>query len=47
MWAILSDGTRLLAFANVLVLSIVVILAFSLLAYHFTYSFRVSVEGGF
>ncbi len=47
MWAILSDGTRLLAFANVLVLSIVVILAFSLLAYHFTYSFRVSVARRF
>lgn len=47
MWAILSDGTRLLAFANVLVLSIVAILAFSLLAYHFTYSFRVSVARRF
>ncbi len=47
MWAILTDGTRLLAFANVLVLSIVVILAFSLLAYHFTYSFRVSVARRF
>ncbi len=47
MWEILSDGTRLLAFANVLVLSIVVILAFSLLAYHFTYSFRVSVARRF
>ncbi len=47
MWAILSDGTRLLAFANVLVLSVNVILAFSLLAYHFTYSFRVSVARRF
>lgn len=47
MWAILTDGTRLLAFANVVVLSAVVILAFSLLAYNFTYSFRVSVARRF
>lgn len=47
MWAILTDGTRLLAFANVVVLSVVVILAFSLLAYNFTYSFRVSVARRF
>jgi len=47
MIEILTDATRLLAFANVLVLSTVVILAFSLLAYSFTYSFRVSVARRF
>ncbi len=47
MWEILTDGTRWLDFANVLVLSAVVILAFSLLAYHFTYGFRVAVARRF
>lgn len=47
MWEILTDGTRWLDFANVLVLSVVVILAFSLLAYHFTYGFRVAVARRF
>jgi hypothetical protein len=47
MWEFFADGTRWLAFVNALVLSTVVILAFSLLAYHFTYSFRVSVARRF
>ncbi|MGL4650314.1 MAG: hypothetical protein ACRC1H_12980, partial [Caldilineaceae bacterium] len=47
MWDFLADGTRWLVFANALILSAVVILAFSLLAYHFTYGFRVSVARRF
>jgi hypothetical protein len=47
MWEILTDIDRLLAFANVLVLSTVTILAFSLLAYNFTYNFRVPVARRF
>ncbi len=47
MREILTDGTRLLNFANQLVLSTVVILAFSLLAYHFTYGFRIAVARRF
>jgi len=47
MLTVLTDSTRWLAFANVLVLSTVVILSFALLAYNFTYSFRVSVARRF
>jgi hypothetical protein len=47
MWDILTDAPRMLAFVNVLVLSINVILAFSLLAYILTYNFRVSVARRF
>ncbi len=47
MWDLLTDTARLLAFANELVLSTIVILAFSLLAYVLTYNFRVSVARRF
>lgn len=47
MLTALTDSMRWLAFANVLVLSTVVILSFALLAYNFTYSFRVSVARRF
>jgi hypothetical protein len=47
MWDILTDTARLLAFLNELVLSTIVILSFSLLAYILTYNFRVSVARRF
>jgi hypothetical protein len=39
--------TRVLAFANVMTASVIVILAFSLLAYNFTYNFRTNVARTF